>query len=103
MHNDIGIHKNYDVLSYLPCDDNIVHDNYWRSFGFPLYGSSRTLSMILEVLDTPHSRVIFSDHFHPLSYEEGTNLQQHKIDFCHPYLPFPEASYEECFQPSSLI
>jgi PAB1-binding protein PBP1 len=34
---DVGINENNGILFYLLDDDGVVHDDYWSSFGLPIY------------------------------------------------------------------
>lgn len=62
LDDDVGINENNDILSYLLDDGVAMHDDYWGSFGFPIYDSSWAPSVVLVALETLHFKVIFGDH-----------------------------------------
>lgn len=44
------------MLLYLPQID--IHDDYWSSFGIPIYGSSQAPSVLLVDMDAVHDDII---------------------------------------------
>jgi hypothetical protein len=49
LHDDVGINEDHDVLSYLLDGDDVVHDDYWSSFGLPIYESSYVIYWVYMV------------------------------------------------------
>ena len=92
--------RDHDLLSNLIKDNPVKHDDYWSSYGLPLYDSSRALSIILEPLDAPYFEIIFDNPF-PLS--PCIDLLQHEMSLCQSYFPFPKATSKECFPLPPLI
>lgn len=76
-----GITIDWDngIISLL-YDGNIIHEDYWRSFGFHIYDSSRAPSVVSEALEPSHLEVTLSDNFQPCSCEESKDLNQKNED-----------------------
>ena len=49
VNEDIGINEGNDEICYLLYDEDVPHDDYWGSFAFPIYDSSRSLVWFLRL------------------------------------------------------
>lgn len=92
--------KDHDLLSDLRNGNPVIHDDFWSSYGLPLYDSSRAPSVYLDLLDVPCSKITFRNPSPPPPYMD---LPQHEIGLCQPYLPFPEANSVGCLPILPLI
>lgn len=59
----------------------IAHDDYWSSFGFPIYDPSRVGSVVCEPMETPSLEAISYDGSQPYTSEDRADLDQQKMEF----------------------
>lgn len=99
--DDLSLNEDKSLLSLLLADKDQRYDDYWRSYGLPIYDTSRAGSADLEPLGSPCLSVVVHDHVQPSPCEESAYLNQQKMDFHEVLgqlgLPSPRESYEDIF------